>query len=108
LPFMLDRIYPIAANWPGSELRSRSLREVWDSNIWVTTSGMFSMAAMSCLLQTTRTDRILYSVDYPLASNKRGLQFMEALQQSGLVTDEEFEGIAYRNAAKLLKLTVAG
>ena len=106
LPFMLDRIYPISAHWPDAEFRLRSLREVWNSNIWVTTSGMFSMAPMTCLLQTTRKDRIMYSVDYPLAPHAAGLRFMEALEGSGLVTREEFEDIAYRNAATLLKLDI--
>ena len=107
LPFMLDRIYPIAAHWPGAESRKRSLREVWDKNIWVTTSGMFSLAPMKCLLQTTRTERILYSVDYPLASNKQGAEFLRKLRDAGLVTKDQIHDIAYNNAARLLKLPVA-
>lgn len=106
LPFMLDRIYLISAHWPGAGSRSRGLREVWDSNIWVTTSGMFSMAPMSCLLQTTRKDRIMYSVDYPLAPHAAGINFMTALKDSNSVTEAEFEDIAYRTAARLLKLNV--
>ena len=108
LPFMLDRIYPISAHWTGAAWRKRSLREVWDSNIWVTTSGMFSIPVMRCLMDTTRIERIMYSVDYPLASNEDGNKFLKALRASGDVTGEDFRAISYGNAAKLLKLdTVA-
>ena len=107
LPFMLDRIYPIAAHWPDAESRTRSLREVWDSNIWVTTSGMFSLAPMKCLLTTTKASRIIYSVDYPLAANEQGVEFLQKLQESGLVSEEELEDITHRNAARLLRLDLS-
>ena len=106
LPFMLDRIDPISVRWPGSESRTRSLRDVWNSNVWVTTSGMFSLAPMSCLLRTTQCAKIIYSVDYPLATNEDGLKFMNELQQSGLISQAEFESIAYKNAARLLRLNM--
>lgn len=72
LPFMLQRITPFAERWPGAEGRTRGLKTVWDENIWVTMSGMFAMGPMACMLRETRIDRIMYSVDYPLASNEEG------------------------------------
>ena len=45
-----------------------------------------------------------YSVDYPWATNEDGTAFMQALQASGMVTDEEWEAIAHGNAEKFLGL----
>ncbi len=57
---------------------------------------------MRCILGNTKIDHILYSVDYPFAKNEEGLKWMEDLEQSGLLTQEDVEMIAYRNAEKLL------
>src|SRR6266498_740823 len=97
LPFQLDRILRFADSWGTFK---RGLREVWDDNIWITTAAMFSLAPMACLLRTTKVDRILYSLDFPFAQPELGIQFMGDLQASGMVTEEEFAGIAYRNAEK--------
>ena len=103
LPYMLDRIEVYLAQHIS---RERGLRQVWDSNLWITTSGMFSLPPFACLLQAVKHDRILYSVDYPFATNEEGLQFMEDVKRSGLVNDETLEMIAYRNAESLLKVKV--
>ncbi|KAI9740201.1 MAG: hypothetical protein M1834_004779 [Cirrosporium novae-zelandiae] len=102
LPCQLDHIVGMTSTW-GLNL-TRGLRQVWNENILVTTSGMFSMTPMTCLLRSTRIDRIMYSVDYPFSSNETGLKFMEELRKSGLVTEEEFDMIAHRNAERVLKL----
>jgi predicted TIM-barrel fold metal-dependent hydrolase len=98
IPFQLERIITITESWG----MSRRLREVWRENIWITTSGMFAMAPLACLLQTTSIDRVLYSVDYPFSSNEKGLAFIEEIQKSGLLSEEDLEKFAYRNAEKLL------
>ncbi|CCF38153.1 hypothetical protein CH063_09313 [Colletotrichum higginsianum] len=101
LPFMLDRIIRL---WPASETPRRGLREVWDGNIWITTSGMFSLAPMACLLQETKIERILFSCDYPFAEYGVAREFMERLKASGLVGDEDWEKIAWKNSKELLRL----
>ncbi|KAN0098477.1 amidohydrolase 2 [Hyaloscypha variabilis] len=108
MPFMLDRIerMPFLKSGGGEEgatLR-KSLKAAWDENIWVTTSGMFSLNPMATLLKTTQIERILYSVDYPFENNEHGWKFIEELKRSGVVTQEELEIIVHGNAAKLLKL----
>lgn len=102
LPFMLDRIIPQTENWPEAKHRQRGFRSVWDENIWVTTSGLFTLGPMSCLLRTTKIDRILFSIDYPLERNEDGLKFMEDLAESGLVSDKDLKKIGYQNAKDLL------
>ena len=101
LPFQLARIFPQSARWGKHE---RGLKEVWESNIWVTTSGMFSMASLACLLQTQSIEHVLYSVDYPFSPNEKGKEFVEEIQKSGLLTDNELEMFAFKNAEKLLKV----
>ena len=108
LPFQLDRIQGITdGTWPhvGSTLK-RPLRQVWDENVWITSSGMFSLAPMAAVVRQNKPERILFSVDYPFDKNEEGLNFMTALKADGLVSDEVLKGIAYKNAESLLKVTV--
>ncbi|KAK5044554.1 hypothetical protein LTR84_010678 [Exophiala bonariae] len=109
IPFQLDRIIRVTSHqWPMVGVKpERQLRQVWDENIWITTSGMFAIAPMATVLRQCKPDRILYSVDYPFTRNEWGLQFLKDLKDDGLVTDEVLEGIAYKNAEKLLGVKVS-
>lgn len=98
---MLDRIDEKVSQMAGQE---QSFRDVWARDIWVTTSGMFTMAPMACLLKTTALDRILYSVDYPYSATEQGRDFLELLRESGMVSKEELKMIACENAKSLLKI----
>ncbi|KAL7935656.1 amidohydrolase 2 [Trichoderma chlorosporum] len=101
MPYMLDRIdEKWGQMWQKAEM---TFKEVWARNIWVTTSGMFTMPPMACLLKSTPLERILYSVDYPYSDTEQGKAFMIELRESGMVTEEEYAKIAYQNAEKLLK-----
>lgn len=99
LPFAFDRILPISKAWGEKQ---RDLQTVWDENIWITTSAYFTLAPLACLLQISKIDKIMYSVDYPFCMNEQGLPFIEAMQKSSLVDDEQLEMICYKNAEKLL------
>lgn len=101
LPFMLQRIVQLSSRWGP---RERDFKAVWDENIYITTSGNWSVDPMACILRNTRIDHILYSVDYPFAKNEDGLRFMGELQRSGLVDEEQLKLIAYGNAERLLRL----
>lgn len=104
LPFMLDRIKRAAKRqWPD---RKRDLQTVWDENIYVTTSGMFSLSPMACLLRACKVEHVLYSVDYPFSSNGDGKKFLDELAQSGLCTDEELDKIGFGNAEALLGVKI--
>jgi predicted TIM-barrel fold metal-dependent hydrolase len=99
LPFQLDRILAQSERWGK---RERGLREVWRNNIWITTSGMFTLPPLACLLQTTSIDHVLYSVDYPFSANEKGFAFIEEIVKSGLIAGEDLEKFSYRNAEALL------
>jgi predicted TIM-barrel fold metal-dependent hydrolase len=100
LPFQLERVMLVSAQLG----RERSFKEVWDANIWVTTSGMFALPPLACFLQTTSIDRVLYSVDYPVSVNEKGLEFFEKVKESGLIAGEDLEKFAFRNSEALLGL----
>ncbi|KAK5659216.1 hypothetical protein OQA88_1307 [Cercophora sp. LCS_1] len=97
--FWLERVGELSKRW--GEF-GRGFTTVWDENVWVTTSGVWGMAAMRCVLGNTRVERVLYSVDYPFQKNEVGLKWMEELEASGLVSEEGLKGIAYENAESLL------
>lgn len=103
LPFMFERIGVLSKRWGNFQ---RDFKQVWDENLWITTSGVWSVNPMACLLRNTKIERVLYSVDYPFAKNEDGLKFMEELEKSGLVSKEDFEKIGYKNAEALLKVKV--
>lgn len=107
LPFNLERIFKVAKRWG----RERHLEEVWDENVWITTSGMFSLAPLACLVQTKGKEKIMFSVDYPFAPNTDGRGFVDKVIGSGLFGEEgskEMRGFAYENAERLLKIKVDG
>ncbi|KAK0648893.1 hypothetical protein B0T16DRAFT_409039 [Cercophora newfieldiana] len=102
IPFMLDRIQTLSKRW--GEYR-RDFKTVYRENIWITTSGVWSIDPMRCILANTPIDHILYSVDYPFQRNEVGLEWIKELEASGLVDEEQLNAIAYRNAEKLLGVT---
>ena len=107
LPFMLERCYDMSTRFAGGwGPRNRPLRQVWDENIWITTSGAWSLAPIKCILENTKVERIMYSVDYPFETNEKGKEWFEQLETSGLLTSEQLEMVAYRNAEGLLKVQI--
>ena len=123
IPFMLDRVDSAMGALKSEGV---SVKEAWARNVWITTSGFFSMAPFRALKETTDVERILvsrgfenlvevkwivlmrfemqFSVDYPWSTNEVGVAFMQELKDSGVVSKEEWEMIAFKNAQTLLKL----
>ncbi len=99
LPFMLDRIDETTAAEAKARLR-RSVRQTILDQVWITTSGFFTMAPFMAALMTFGADRILFSVDYPFASNARARAFLDALP----VSPADRAKIAHGNADRLLRL----
>jgi len=75
VPFMLDRI--------DAMLRTGTMAlkpsEYFLRNIWVTTSGLFSLPPVLCTVQVLGVDRVLFSVDYPFGDNAAGRALLDAL-----------------------------
>jgi predicted TIM-barrel fold metal-dependent hydrolase len=101
LPFMLDRIDE-TTSVTAKSLLQRSVRQTILDQVWITTSGFFTMVPFMAALLTFGADRIMFSVDYPFASNARALAFLDALP----VSPADREKIAHGNADRLLRLSV--
>lgn len=102
VPYMLQRIQRTSSRWG----RERSFIDVWNSNFWLTTSGNWALDPLACILRNTAKDRIMYSVDYPFSRSPDALKWLEELKESGMVSEEDFEAICWKNAAKLLRLNI--
>ena len=78
----------------------RSVRQTILDQVWITTSGFFTMAPFMAALMSFGVDRIMFSVDYPFASNARARAFLDALP----VSPADRAKIAHGNADRLLRL----
>jgi predicted TIM-barrel fold metal-dependent hydrolase len=101
VPFMLDRIDamldPARLAPPGLALKPS---EYFARNIWVTTSGMFSLPPVLCAVQVLGVDRVLFSVDYPFGGNPAGRALLDALP----LAEADKAKIAGGNAERVLRL----
>jgi predicted TIM-barrel fold metal-dependent hydrolase len=81
LPFMLARI---DAMLRVESVASMALEpsQYFQRNIWVTTSGLFSIPPVMCTVQVLGVDRVLFSVDYPFGSNAAGRALLDTLPLS--------------------------
>jgi len=101
IPFMLDRIDETTAA-EAKRLLRRSVRQTLLDHVWITTSGFFTMVPFVAALMTFGADRIMFSVDYPFASNARARAFLDALP----VSPADREKIAHGNADRLMNLAI--
>jgi predicted TIM-barrel fold metal-dependent hydrolase len=98
LPMMLARADDVFALDIAHLARPIS-RAILDQ-VWVTTSGIFSQPPLLAALLTFGIDRIMFSVDYPYASNAKGRAFLDAVALSPL----DLARLAHGNADALLGL----
>jgi len=93
IPFMLARIDAL--------LRLEvAPSEYFRRNIWVTTSGLFSIPPVLCTVQVLGVDRVLFSVDYPFGANAAGRALLDALP----LAPADKAKIAGGNAERVLNL----
>jgi len=78
LPFMLARIDAML------QLESLAMApsEYVARNVWVTTSGLFSIPPVMCTVEVLGVDRVLFSVDYPFSPNTAGRALLDTLPLS--------------------------
>ena len=99
LPAMLARCDNVFGDETAKYLK-RSVSQTILDQVWITTSGFFTLPPFMAALMTFGADRILFSVDYPFSPNAAGTKFMNALP----VSPADREKIAHGNADALLKL----
>ena len=98
LPFMLARVDEMLP--PGVTGLPHPPSSYVRRNVWVTTSGMFSLPPVLCSIAVLGVERVLFSVDYPFASNLAGRRLLDALSLS----PADKAKVAGENAASLLRL----
>lgn len=103
LPIWIDRIMGLKfVNRAGL----KSFEDIWNNNIWITSSSFFSVRTLEMVLKTTRIDRLLYSVDAPFLQSEEGWNFLQEIAKGGVLSAEELNMFAFDNAKKLLKLDI--
>ncbi len=93
--FRTDRYYGLGGDGGGrlQRLPSEYLRD----NFYVTTSGNFSPPAFACTLDVMGTDRVMFSVDYPMDDNQAGAEFISSYPMD----DAARRKVGYENAVQL-------
>ena len=72
----------------------------------MTTSGMFTLPPLECLLKMSPKGHVMFSVDYPFSSTETGLQFIEEIEKAGIFSEDELAAFCHGNAEKLLKISL--
>lgn len=98
LPFSLARAEAILGRGPLP--LQRRIADYAHDHLHLTTSGYFTLPPLLCALQVFGAGRILFSVDYPYATNEQGRRFLDALPLS----PADLHKIAHLNAERLLNL----
>lgn len=83
----------------GSGLKHR-FRDYSCDNFYITTGTSFSQPALVCCMMEMGADRILFSVDYPFATNREARQFIDAAP----LTEYDRGKIPSGNAKRLFRL----
>ncbi len=83
---------------------AKNLRQSSDAyfqtNIHITTSGLFTAPPLHLALQVLGADRVLFSIDYPYSGNEVGRAFLDSLT----LPPDDFDKITHRNAERLLNI----
>ena len=98
LPVMLARIDDVFAL--DIDHLKRPIGQQITEQVWITTSGIFTEPPFLAALMTFGIDRIMFSVDYPYASNAKGRAFLDRLSLS----PADMAKLTHVNADQLLKL----
>ncbi len=96
IPFLLARIDESLSR----DTPMKAFRQRFCAHVHVTTSGFFSTPALRCCLDELGADRIMFSVDWPYASNRKGADWFADLD---LPADTK-QALASGNARRLLRL----
>jgi predicted TIM-barrel fold metal-dependent hydrolase len=99
LPMMMERCS--LAFKPGEAgVNERTVTQTLRDQVYITTSGLFTLPPLQVAIDTFGIDNIMFSVDYPFSSNQQGKQYLDSMQ----LPIADLEKIAHGNAGRLLKL----
>jgi len=81
-------------------VNQRSIIQTLRDQVYITTSGLFTLPPLQVAIDTFGIDNIMFSIDYPFSTNEQGRQYLESMQ----LKPGDLEKISHGNADKLLKL----
>lgn len=96
IPFQIARIDEALSR----DTPMKNFRQVFSKHFHVTTSGFFSDPALRCCIEEIGLDRILFSVDWPYASNVAATEWIRKTP----MTEADKQKLLSGNAKRLLKL----
>jgi len=79
----------------------RSVAQTILDQVSITTSGLFTRPPLDVALAVFGIDRVMFSIDYPYSTNRRGRDFLDSLK----LPAGDLEKFAHGNADRLLKLS---
>jgi predicted TIM-barrel fold metal-dependent hydrolase len=100
LPFAayrIDRYYGLGGGGESSRGLQHLPSEYLRRNFYVTTSGNFCAPSFACTLDVMGTDRVMFSVDYPMDDNQTGADFMASYP----IDDATRRKVSSENAVRL-------
>ncbi len=102
LPFWYWRVGEDLDRIAGKRLH-KPVQQYFRDNLWITTSAFFRDELLALALATLGEDRIMFSVDYPMASARAGADWIRTVDLPGATREK----IAHRNARRLLGIAPA-
>jgi predicted TIM-barrel fold metal-dependent hydrolase len=78
--------------------------EYFQQNIYVTSSGFFTLPPFQLALQVVGSEHLLFSIDYPFVSNVPGREFLGMLSSRLFMSDQDLARFVHLNAERLLKI----
>jgi 2,3-dihydroxybenzoate decarboxylase len=100
LPFQMARLDSRYDQVP-AEFRVRELPSYYlRNNVYISTSGVMSHAALMGAVQAVGIDRVLFAIDYPFESTSEAVGFL----RSAPYAPADIERIAHGNADRILRL----
>ena len=79
----------------------KPVQQYFHDNLWITTSAFFRDELLALALAAMGEDRVMFSVDYPMASARAGADWIRAVDLPRATKEK----IAHRNAERLLGMT---
>ncbi len=99
LPYLLSRLDRRAEAF-GSGGQPVVPSEVFERNLWLTTSGVFSDPSLACAIAAVGSEKVMYSVDHPFEDMAEAGRWLDAAPLS----DEVRARVSAGNAERVLKL----
>jgi 2,3-dihydroxybenzoate decarboxylase len=102
LPFQLSHFDARYADLDLERPLAKLPSEYFQTNIAITTTGVFSHAALMAAIQTIGIDNVMFSIDYPFEPTEKAVQFM----CSAPLAPADKERVAHANAERILRLNL--